>query len=196
MTYCLFQGTFNPIHNAHLRVAEYVIRYGYAKNIIFVPALFPPHKIVNNISPEHRLNMVKIATGYNSKFSVSDIEYKRGGKSYTFLTIKEIYKALRPNDKIKFIIGTDAFKKIKTWYLAEELKSLIDFLVFIRENDFSLNSLNDLKNDGYNYELLPLEYCNISSTLIRDNIKNGISVSALIPESVEEYIIKNELYRN
>jgi nicotinate-nucleotide adenylyltransferase len=94
MKLCVFQGTFNPIHNAHLRVAKYVLnKYDFDK-LLFIPAYKPPHKKYDDNMSVHRLNMVKLAVEdeHNSKIEVSDIEYKREGKSYTYLTICELYK--------------------------------------------------------------------------------------------------------
>jgi nicotinate-nucleotide adenylyltransferase len=94
MKLCVFQGTFNPIHNAHLNMAQYVIdNFGFDK-ILFIPAAKPPHKTYDENFSIHRLNMVKIAVEGNEHFDVSDIEYKRNSKSYTYLTIQELYKKI------------------------------------------------------------------------------------------------------
>ena len=89
MELCVFQGTFNPIHNAHLRVAEYVLnKYNFDK-LVFIPAANPPHKDCDLNFSLHRLKMAELAVRTNPKFAVSDIEYRRDGKSYTYLTIKD-----------------------------------------------------------------------------------------------------------
>ena len=137
MELCVYQGTFNPIHNAHIKIAEYTLE-NYAKDgIIFIPAYNPPHKDCDDIPANHRLKMVDLATEYNPKFIVSDIEYKRVSKSYTYITLCQLYKIYKIKQKIKFIIGTDAFKNIETWYEADNLKKLVDFLVFPRENNYN-----------------------------------------------------------
>ena len=105
MKLCVFQGTFNPIHRVHLKVAEFALSHYNFDKILFIPAFIPPHKEVDNSLAEHRFNMVKIATSDNPKFEVSDIEYKRGGNSYTYLTILELRKEFRINDRINFLIG-------------------------------------------------------------------------------------------
>ena len=92
MEICVFQGTFNPIHNAHLRVGEFVINHYNFDKLLFIPASNPPHKHIKENNSLDRLKMVELATTSNSKFEVSDIEYKREGKSYTYLTIEELYK--------------------------------------------------------------------------------------------------------
>lgn len=195
MNYCLFQGTFNPIHNAHLRIAQYVLDNSYADKIIFIPAYEPPHKDFDANKTIHRLNLVKIAVKDNPDFEVSDIEYKRGGTSFTYLTVKELYEKFKPEQRFKFIIGTDAFKKIETWYETDELKNFIDFIVFIRENNFDEDSIKYLKQKGYNYKIMSLNYQDISSTEIREYIKSGKSITGLVPQEVEEYIKKNDIYK-
>jgi len=196
MSICLFQGTFNPIHNAHIRIAEYVLSNNFAESILFIPAYNPPHKdLSSDVTPYDRYNMVNLTIDNNDKFMISDIEYKRGGKSYTYLTIKELQKIFDTKEKFKFIIGTDAFVKIESWYEAEKLKNEIDFLLFKRDKNIPTDKLNILKSKGYNYKLMDLEFKDISSTDIRDRILLGKQISDLVPEKVEEYIVKNDLYK-
>lgn len=195
MKLCVFQGTFNPIHKAHLRMAEYVLKnYGFDK-ILFIPAYKPPHKIYDDKMSTHRLNMVKLATAYNKDFEVSDIEYNLGGKSYSYLTALELYKKYDIDGKIKFIIGTDAFEKIETWYEAEKFKELVDFIVFIRENELKNPKFEELKHKGYNFEFAKMEFIDISSSELREKIKSNQPVSDIITQEVEEYIKTNELYK-
>lgn len=197
MKLCVFQGTFNPIHNAHLRVAKYVLnKYNFEK-LLFIPAYKPPHKNYDDNMSMHRLNMVKLAVEdeHNSKIEVSDIEYKREGKSYTYLTICELYKKYEIEGKINFIIGSDAFKDIESWYEANKLKKLVNFTVFIRENNFSSLEYNYLKDKGYNFIFDELTFEDISSTELREKIKNGQNIDGLINNSVKEYIAKNGLYK-
>lgn len=195
MKLCVFQGTFNPIHNAHIRVADYVAdKYDFDK-ILFIPAFQPPHKDYDADLSEHRFNMVKLATSNNPKFEVCDIEYKRGGKSYTYLTICELYELYKIDGKINFIIGTDAFDYIKTWYETDKLKELVKFIVFIREENFEKNKYNYLKDKGYNFETETLSFENISSTELRKLIKNNKDTSAYLDKKVKDYIEENGLYK-
>ena len=194
MKLCVFQGSFNPIHNAHLRVADFVRdNYDFDK-ILFIPAFCPPHKDIG--MAEHRFEMVKLAAENHSVFDVSDIEYKRGGKSYTYLTIKELYETYDIEPPISFIIGTDAFEKIESWYEADKLKELVKFLVFIREDNFDISRYDYLKGKGYNFEFQKLPYKDISSTELRNKINAGRDISGLVPEKVKEYIEKHGLYKS
>ncbi len=194
MKFWLYQGTFNPIHNAHLRVAEYAINHCGANKVIFIPAFCPPHKEDN--MAEHRLNMVKLAVNGNPQFETSDIEYQLGGKSYTYRTICELRTTYNITDKINFIIGTDAFRHIKNWYETDKLKKLVRFKVFTRDINFNIEEFNYLKTDGYDFDLMPLEFKDISATELRKMIKLNNNFSRFVPKNVEEYIRKNELYKN
>jgi nicotinate-nucleotide adenylyltransferase len=197
MSICLFQGTFNPIHNAHIRVAKYVLDNAYVDKIIFIPAYNPPHKQTDmDIAPEHRFNMVKLSVSDISKFIVSDIEFKRQGISYTYLTVKELIQQYNINDRIKFIIGTDAFEKIESWYESDKLKDLLEFLVFSRSNNVNELMLSQLAEKGYKYKIMDLGFDDISSTNIRERIKNNLSIKHLVAPKVEEYIKRYELYRS
>lgn len=199
MKLCLFQGTFNPIHNAHLEVCRYVKEQFQFDKILIIPAANPPHKEVDKNLSIHRLKMVELATTTNNFIEVSDIEYQREGKSYTYLTIKELYDKLKPTEKINFIIGTDAFLNIETWYKSDKLKDLVNFILFIREDQNQLKEttikLQKLKDKGYNYTMMKMPYIDISSTQIRTNIANSLPIKNMVPKQVENYIKKHDLYR-
>lgn len=196
MKLCVFQGTFNPIHKAHINLAKYITnKYDFDK-FLFIPAYRPPHKEYNPELSLHRLNMVKLAIENYSNFEVSDIEYQREGKSYTYLTICELYKLYNIEDKIHFIIGTDAFDDIESWYKIDKLKKLIKFIVFIREEKFNPNKYNCLKEKGYNFEIEQLPYENISSSEIRNMIENNQNTEKYLDKKVRTYIEKNDLYKN
>lgn len=194
MKLCIFSGTFNPIHRAHLKMAEYVLEnFGFDK-IIFIPAYKPPHKDYDTGMCIHRFNMVRLAIEYNPHFEISDIEYRHEGKSYSYLTALQLKKQYCTEGKINFIIGTDAFEKIESWYEAEKFKDLVDFIVFVREN--KTVNFDNLKAKGYSFEIARMPFIDISSTELRERIKEGKSISNLVTEEVEEYIYKNGLYRN
>ncbi|MFI3299799.1 MAG: nicotinate (nicotinamide) nucleotide adenylyltransferase [Candidatus Gastranaerophilales bacterium] len=191
MNLCVFQGTFNPIHNAHIDMANYVLDNYDFDNILFIPAYMPVHKDYDLKMCQHRFNMVKLAISDNDRFKISDIEYKLNQKSYTYYTILELYKIYDLKNKIKFIIGTDAFEKIETWHRSDELKKLVEFIVFTRENELNKNKYDYLKEKGYVFEFAKMDYIEISSTDARKNLDEQTQI---LPEKVKGYIIKNELY--
>ncbi len=180
MAICIFPGTFNPIHEAHLKVAQFALeKYGFEK-VIFIPSYLPPHKEINKNLALHRFKMVEIATSKNQKFEVSDIEYRSEGKSYSLITVKKICELYKIEGKLNFLIGTDAFEKIESWYKADELKNLVHFIVFDRGVKLS-------PKEGWDFELAPLDFLDISSTEIRENRNDTI-------KEVKEYIENNGLY--
>lgn len=180
MTICIFPGTFNPIHEAHVKMAEFALGYYNFEKIIFIPSYIPPHKELNHNLAQHRFNMVKLATKYNSKFEVSDIEYNLEEKSYSLLTVKKIISQFNITNKLNFLIGTDAFDKIHTWYKADELKKMVHFIVFPRGMDIQ-------NKEDWDYEIAPMEFLNISSTEIRNKHNDTI-------KEVKDYIKENDLY--
>ncbi len=194
MKLCILSGTFNPIHKAHLKMAQFAIdNFGFDK-IIFIPAYKPPHKNYDIEMCTHRFNMVKLAISNNPHFEISDIEFKNEGKSYSYLTVLELYKKYNIDGKINFIIGTDAFEKIESWYETDKLKELVDFIVFVRKNE-NVN-LEHLRNKGYNFRIAEMDFTDISSTEIRNRIRLDKPIDELTVKEVEDYINKNGLYRN
>lgn len=182
MTICIFPGTFNPIHEGHLKMAEYALKKYNFDKIIFIPAYLPPHKEIDNNLAKHRYEMVKIAISNNPKFEISDIEYQSEGKSYSLITVQKIIEQYSIEGRLNFIIGTDALAKIDSWYKAEELKKLVHFIVFSRKE----NSIEHIK--GCDYEITDMSFIDISSTEIRKGKYNNIN-------KVEDYIKNNDLYK-
>ena len=196
MKLCVFQGTFNPIHKAHIKMAEYVAEHYNFDKIIFIPAYKPPHKDYDDKMSLHRYNMVKLAIKNNPAFDISDIEYKSEEKSYSYLTIKKLYEIYPVEGKIKFIIGSDAFERIESWYETDKLKEIVDFLVFIRENSFNKKKFNHLKAKGYNFEFVDMDFIDISSSKLKNLIKENKPTDDFITKEVDYYIRENGLYKN
>ena len=142
--------------------------------------------------------MVNMAVLSNDKFSVSDLEIKCRGKSYTLNTLREFHK-MYEDTEFYFITGTDAVIDLPNWYKPEEVLKLCRFIAASRPG-ISIKEVNEKideikKTFGGNIELLKIPMLQISSTEIRKRVSMGISVKYLLPESVEQYIIKNELYK-
>ena len=182
MSICIFPGTFNPIHEGHIKMAEFALdKYKFDK-IIFIPAYLPPHKDIEHNLAKHRFEMVKLAIKNNSRFEVSDIEYQSNSKSYSIITVEKIIEQYCINGRLNFIIGTDAFAKIDSWYKADKLKKIVHFIVFPRKGD----SLNVISED-WDYELADMDFIDVSSTEIRKGLKSNTSI--------EGYIKENGLYK-
>lgn len=194
MRLCVFQGTFNPIHKIHIEVAKFAKKHYNFDSVLFIPAYIPPHKSLDKTMAIHRFNMVKLAISDYNYLNISDIEYKREENSYTYNTIIELYKNYDVEGKINFLIGTDAFAKIESWHKADELKNIVHFIVFKRTNYFNPEDFKHLKDKGYEFEFSPMDFTDVSSTGLRNNIKTGKSINDMELPLVKEYIKNNGLY--
>ncbi len=191
----LLGGTFNPIHIGHLILAEEAREKLGLDKVIFVPTFVPPHKDNVDIAQAvARLKMVKLAIAGNKYFSVSDIEIKRNGRSYTIDTIKE-FKKNYSLDQIFFIIGSDLMKYLDDWKDIGEISRLVKFIVATRPG----YPLEDITTYAVSRQAgvstLPIRAVDISGFEIRHAIKEGKSFRYLVPEAVFRYINKKRIYR-
>lgn len=196
MKLCVFQGTFNPIHNGHLAMANYAKKVYDYDTILFVPAYRPPHKEFDDDMSNHRFQMVKLAVSGESFFGISNIEFQNERFSYTYFTIEALYKRYKIDGKIGFIIGFDAFREITEWYEADKLKELVHFIVFPREGEVDNGRLALLHYKGYKYTVAKMPPVDISSTEIREKLLQRQPVGNLVPQVVLEYIKENGLYKD
>ena len=185
---CYFFGTFNPPHIGHINLAKKILDEFNFDKIIFVPSNVPPHK-KEFIDGCHRFNMLKLLE--NNKIKVSDIELKMEPPSYTYKTIKKLYKG----EKINFLIGFDAFKDIETWKNPEFLKEKLHFIVLKRKGD-KREEIEKLALFGYDFIIADnIDMVDISSSEIRKKLENNEDISGLIDEKIKRYIDENGLYR-
>ena len=192
-------GTFDPIHMAHLKLAEYALSELELTMVIFIPAAVPPHKISKNLASENdRLNMCKLACRGKENFFVSDIEIKRQGKSYTYETLTQL-KEIYPDDHLYTIMGADMFLTLNRWKNPEIIfeKSSIITIPRDDENKLELENFYNkvLKAMGASSVILPNPVMSVSSTFIRENLDNFNLISDMLDKGVYDYIIKNNLYR-
>ena len=186
----IFGGTFNPPHTAHLIGAELVREKFYLDRILFIPTYIPPHKEQPEISPAARMRMLHIAIEDNPYFQLLDLEIKRREISYTVDTIREII-AKNPGDSLYLIMGTDQALEFREWKETETLLTLLEFIIVTRPG-FDRERIDKILRGKAQFFELNID---ISSTMIRNRIKDGKSIRYLIPKSVREYIIANGLYR-
>lgn len=190
-------GTFDPIHTGHLVVANEVLNFYGLEEIIFIPAGNPPHKKGTVADSLDRYVMTEIAVLSNNRFKVSDIEIKKDGKSYTLNTLMELTKKY-PDAEFYFITGTDAVIELPSWREPEKLLKLCRFVAVSRpgismeDAKAKISEINKMFKS--NIELFQAPMLQISSTDIRQRLMDGKSAKYLLPESVEQYIIKNNLY--
>jgi len=181
-------GTFNPVHTGHLILAEEAREKLGLDKIIFVPTYLAPHKDNTDVAAaQDRFNMIRLAIKGNRYFTVSDVEIKRDGFSYTIDTIRE-FKKLYPNDELYFITGSDLLKYLDAWKDLADIIKMVKFIVATRP--------------GYPLEKIPayistvaIRAVDISAFEIRNCIKEKKSFRYLVPEAVLRYIVKKNLYR-
>ena len=182
-------GTFNPIHNGHVTVAKEAIERLDLDNIVFVPAYIPPHKDTTElIGADDRYEMIELAIGDNKDFHISRFEIDRKERSYSIETIKH-FKDIYPDIVgLYFLIGADSSQDLKNWKDIDKLLTLCKFVVFDRPGF-------DKRLDFPEVESLEIAGVDISSTKLRENIKQNKPITGLVPEQVQDYIISHNLYR-
>lgn len=193
----LLGGTFNPIHIGHLLVAEYARAELGLDQVIFIPAARPPHKEGQSI-PEGkvRLDMVNLAVAGNPTFSTSDVELVRPGPSYTIDTLNH-FQGIYPHSAIYFIMGADSLLLINTWKDIELLSRAARLVVVTRPGytlqvDDYISGLPQIFTD--NLIFLQAPGIDLSSTDIRNRLKERKTIRYLLPEGVEQYIRTQGLY--
>lgn len=191
-------GTFDPIHLGHLVTAEAVrIKYGLER-VVFIPAGMPPHKQGAKITPAlQRYIMVVLATSSNPYFTVSPIEVNRPGPSYTIDTIRELRTMCGAQTELFFITGADAIQELAAWKDIKELLTMCHFIGATRPGclstiDAVIAKLGTLGRRRIHRLATP--ELDISSTDIRERVRQGRSIKYIVPESVEAYIKKEGLY--
>jgi len=188
----LFGGTFDPIHLGHTIIAEWIKNYLELNEIIFIPNKIHPFSKRENIIPaDIRAEMIQKAINNFPYFKLSTIELKRPGISYTVDTIRSLMSEF-PNAEIYLIMGEDNLAKFESWKEATEILNLVQVVTFRRRNDVMEESVN-INTD----KMLKLKspYIDISSTEIRDRIKNSRNFQSLLYPDVYQYIVKHNLYK-
>ena len=192
-------GTFDPIHLGHLAMAESAREIFQLKEILFIPSARPPHKTEQKIeSKAHRLMMTYLATKSNENFHVSPMEMLREGFSYTLDTVDELHRKYGENTELFFIIGSDSMADLSNWHKAHELVGKANFLAAARPGvELNFNEVKKVFGSvglQHIHQFITPSF-EISSTAIRERIKLGRSIKYLVPEEVEEYIYRENLYK-
>ena len=206
----LLGGTFDPVHYGHLQLAESALKECKLDKVVFIPSAQPPHKNGTSIASfNHRLAMLSLATQGITGFECNAIEGILPKPSYTIDTLRELQKLYSPDCQLYFLIGADAFLDILTWkshheilrsvniilshrkgYKSDLLSALLKKLNYKR-GDRAWHGEND-KKDIFILEQTPVGF---SSSDIRRMISSGESVHRMVPEWVDEYIQRNQLYQ-
>jgi nicotinate-nucleotide adenylyltransferase len=211
----LFGGTFDPIHSGHLRAARAAVRRFKLDRVLFVPCGIPPHKPGEELAPYvHRFAMVALASRGEPAFVPSLLEAPKsdGEPNYSVETAQAARRLLRPRDHLYFILGVDSFLDLPNWKDYRRLIELADFIVASRPGFSSRQLAASLRNghtdadprdagfvgmwpDGAGVHVLGGVRAAIASREIRRAAAMGRSLAGLVPGLVEEYIVKEALYR-
>ncbi len=188
----LYGGTFDPIHSAHLLIAEFIKDDLDLDKIIFIPSGTPPHKDVF-LPPEPRLEMVQLAVANNPDFEVSRIEIENPDVSYSVDTINKLNEKFSlPKDDLIWIIGSDNFVDFDKWKDPAKILNMCTVVVFPRNVvDFSKVPSHFADKAVY---LKHAPIIEISSTQIRSRIKKGLSVKYFVPQAVETLVYSHKTF--
>lgn len=212
----VYGGTFDPIHNGHLKVAEAVLNAFTMDRLLFVPAFTPPHKRSYDIlSPFHRLAMLALATADQPRMLVSAIELESPQRPYTIETLGRL-KAETANAQLFFVMGADSFQDVTMWREHERLLTEYDVIVAVRPGYNSDENIASHLNPNLQAACIDLrgglvpssenfrsshvyltDYVtmDISATEIRDAMRQNQPIEKFVPPSVATYIKKYQLYR-
>jgi len=207
-------GTFDPVHYGHLRFAQEAADALRLAEVRFVPAGTPPHRAAPHVSPQHRLEMVRLAIAGNARFSTDDREVRRSGPGYSVETLAELRREIGASRPLCLLLGADAFLELATWHRWHELFALAHLIVAHRPGfppeSWPARMPEPLARE-YGARLLQqplavhlapaggiathaLAALDISGTLIRDSLARSVSPRYLLPDPVLDYIERHGLY--
>ncbi|WP_462412284.1 nicotinate-nucleotide adenylyltransferase [Neobacillus sp. Marseille-QA0830] len=179
-------GTFDPPHNGHLLIANEVRFAMELDEVWFMPNSVPPHKEKSGtVTNEQRLQMLNLAIQGNPAFHIQPIELEREGRSYTVDTMELIHSRYKDH-QFYFIIGADMIEYLPKWHKIDQLVKLVQF-VGVDRPSYSHQT-------EYPVLYVDVPAMDISSSMIRDRVKNGGTVRYLLPDSVIHFIEENHLY--
>ena len=196
----VYGGTFDPVHNGHVSLAIDAVDMVSLDAVIFMPVYIQPFKQGKKLADgTDRLRMLELAAEDHPTLAVSDYEMKSEGVSYTYKTLRMLKDVYEEEDKIFFLCGTDSFLKIETWMNAEELLDSYSYIVGTRPGykEEELKETIERIRADHGTEIVKIKnrQVDVSSTLIRERAAGGLSVTGLVPEKVERYIVENGLYK-
>ncbi|PAJ73217.1 nicotinate-nicotinamide nucleotide adenylyltransferase [Pseudoalteromonas sp. NBT06-2] len=204
----IFGGTFDPIHLGHLNIAKQCVKQLHLDKLYFMPCATPVHKSASNISSNDRAHMVNLAIKDNHHFALDDRELRRTGASYSVLSLRELKQEF-PEQSILFLIGMDSLNTLNSWYQWQEITQLCHLIICKRPrqtfspnqeiqaylNQAATTNNSDLNTyqSGKAYFLNTPEF-DIASSEIRQALMVNSELEGLLPDSVLNFIKKNNLY--
>lgn len=189
----IFGGTFNPIHNGHLILAEHCINEEGFDKVVFIPTMNPYYK--DTLDFDTRLKMLKMAIKDNDKFAYSSIENKYNLEGKLYLILEKISEL--SYDDITILIGSDSLMNLDWWYKIDEILKNYKILVLKRDDEdeaIDIKIAEYKEKYGADIKVLNNKRVEISSSMIREMIKNGKSIKYLVRDDVEKFIRDEKLY--
>ncbi len=193
-----YGGTFSPPHIGHIHAVRAFAEYVKPDKLLIIPTAIPPHKqSVDGASDEERLEMCRLAFHDIPGAEISDLELRRGGKSYTADTIAALSA---DGDRVAMLIGTDMLLTLDSWYHPEYIFAHADLYCIRREDDPEMALRIEEKNHSYLAQygksvcVIPARALPLSSTMIREAIATGM-YREYLPPDVAAYIEERRLYR-
>ena len=194
----IYGGTFNPIHTGHIHAAKQAMELLGLDKLLLIPDRIAPHKEIPSGSPtpEQRLEMLRLAVAGEPGMEVSDMELKREGKSYTYLTV-EALREIYPEAQLFLLMGTDMFLSFHTWVNPQRITAHATLAVMYRGEKGEAAKIEsrkaEMEAEGVRVELVKNDTINISSTQLRRLIAFRCA-SEFLPNGVGDYIRRNGLY--
>jgi nicotinate-nucleotide adenylyltransferase len=188
-------GTFDPIHAGHLAAAHAAMQCARLDRVLFVPSAQPPHRGPASAPAEDRLAMVRLAIEGGADFEVSDVEVRRGGKSYTVDTLTELHRT-HPGDELFLILGWDAARLFRSWREPDEVSRLASVVIVARPGTDAMQA-SELAGTGIppaRVVKCTVPTPDVSSSDLRIALAAGESVPGKLPAAVERYIASRHLY--
>jgi len=186
----IFGGSFDPAHNGHIKLALLAQKQFNLNDVIFVPAKLAPHKQESFAAVKDRLAMLKLALKPYKNLKISSFELNQKSTTYTYQTVAH-FKKLFASKELFFLLGVDSLSELVTWKNPEEIVSQCHILAAKRGNlNFNIPAF---AKDSVSF--LSRTMPNISSTQIRDKVKENKSIKTLVPPKVASYIKKNKIYQ-
>ena len=202
MTTALFIGTFNPIHNGHLMIANYVLNNANVDKVLFIPSPDAPFKDAHNelLDFKIRCNLIELSIYdiWNKRMSYSAIEETLSYPTYTYNTVKKLQEILYEVE-FSLIIGADNLKQLHTWHNVDKLLTMVNLIVIPRGDIDCDKEVRELKEKYVTNDITILNNCplsNLSSTFIRKEIKQGKTIDFYVPDKVSKFITDNKLWRD
>ena len=196
----IYGGTFAPIHNGHVAAAKAFMEQMKLDYLFIIPSYMPPHKQIDGADdPVLRLKMCELAFEGVDGIVISDVEIRRGGKSYTYDTVKEL---TRPDTRLFLLLGTDMVLTFDKWYRFEDIFKLCYPVYIRREKDPLITNRIVSKITEY-YEKYGVmirrvvtDPIVVSSTDVREAVRAGKDISSMVPARVAEFISERGLYKD